>query len=278
MKITRKLRNSRGVALLIVLLVTTLLVAFIFEFAYGTRVSVNAAMNYRDSQRAYYLARSAVGYVWWNLENMPDSIPHNEWHVIPIISAGDTEVRVRWEDEGGKINVSTVGSNDTDLLGWLSQLFFDLGIDQEVLNVMKDPEHQKFEMLSELHLIMSDEDYAKTEKYFTMHSNLDNQVNVDTAPYEVLRSLLGFRGKDEGLAEDIVNERANGPITAARLAELELGDMTTYLQTADSKADINEKKVSKVHSFVTIGEYTKQIEAIIEWGRGQFTIKYWRAM
>ena len=54
--------NERGVALLIVLLVTALLLALIFEFAYGTRVSLRAAVNSRDSQRAYFLARSGVNF------------------------------------------------------------------------------------------------------------------------------------------------------------------------------------------------------------------------
>ncbi len=272
MKITRKLRNSRGVALLIVLLVTALLVALIFEFAYGTRVSVNAAANYRDSQRAYYLARSGVGYVWWNLANLPDNLPHNEWHVVPIISTGDTEVRVRWEDEGGKINISTVSKSDPDKYGWLSQLFDDLGIDQDALNVMVDPEHQKFELPSELHLIMRDEDYAKTENYFTMHSSLQNKVVINTAPYEVLRSLLVSQGKREELAEEIVKIRATAPITSDWLAGSGLGATASFLEIAD------RSNVSKVYSFVTIGEFTKQIEAIIQWDAGQFTVKYWRAM
>ena len=43
--------NERGVALIIVLLVTALLIALIFEFAYGTRISLRAAVNFRDSQR-----------------------------------------------------------------------------------------------------------------------------------------------------------------------------------------------------------------------------------
>ena len=52
--------NEHGVALIIVLLVTALLIALIFEFTYGTRVSLRAAVNYRNSERAHYLARSGV--------------------------------------------------------------------------------------------------------------------------------------------------------------------------------------------------------------------------
>ena len=59
---SRKILNERGVALLIALLVTTLLIALVFEFAYGTRVSLRAAVNFRDGQRAFYLARSGVNF------------------------------------------------------------------------------------------------------------------------------------------------------------------------------------------------------------------------
>ncbi len=53
-------QSNRGIALLVVLLVTALLIALIFEFAYGTRVSLRGAVNFRNSQRAYFLARSGV--------------------------------------------------------------------------------------------------------------------------------------------------------------------------------------------------------------------------
>ena len=62
-KILQFSRDDRGVALIIVLLVTALLIALIFEFAYGTRISLRATVNFRNSQRAYYLARSGVNFV-----------------------------------------------------------------------------------------------------------------------------------------------------------------------------------------------------------------------
>lgn len=273
MKITRKLRNSRGVALLIVLLVTTLLVALIFEFAYGTRVSVNAAMNYRDSQRAYYLARSGVGYVWWNLKNMPDSLPHNEWHVVPIISAGDTEVRVRWEDEKGKINISSIDKdehdNDTENHDWLDLLFTNLGIDQNILNMMSDEPYGKFGLVSELHLIMNDKDYNLVRPYLTVHS--DKLININTAPLEVLKS-LGIQSEN---AEAMIERRISTPYVNQSDAEDTMGS-AVYGKVSHALTTTTQDV--RIFSYVTIGEYTKQIEAVIDQGTDGFTIKYWRAM
>src|SRR5512139_2607372 len=85
------LRNDRGVALLIVLLVTALLVALVFEFAYATRVSLRAAVNFRDSQRAYYLARSGVNFagrflVEYKKNGKLQDHLEQDWLPVPFVS------------------------------------------------------------------------------------------------------------------------------------------------------------------------------------------------
>src|SRR5512147_2488161 len=81
-------KNQRGVALIIVLLVTALLIALIFEFAYGTRISLRAAVNYRDSQRAYFLARSGV-FLFGKFKDLPELagiLPRQgEWAENPLV-------------------------------------------------------------------------------------------------------------------------------------------------------------------------------------------------
>ena len=136
----RRTRNERGVALIIVLLVTALLIALIFEFAYGTRISLRAAVNFRDSQRAYYLARSGVTFAGLllgdNLKKgkLQDNIEQLDWQVVPITTgSNDTELRVRWEDESGKINITNViKGNDT--YNRLVILFTNRDVNQEILD------------------------------------------------------------------------------------------------------------------------------------------------
>ena len=109
-------RNERGVALLIALLVMTLLMALVMEFAYGTRVSMRAAANFRDGRRAAHLARSGVnvaGKILAELlrNNRPqDSLEQREWQIVPVMTGDDTELRVRWEDEAGKVSIASLAS------------------------------------------------------------------------------------------------------------------------------------------------------------------------
>jgi type II secretory pathway component PulK len=94
----RRRGNDRGVALIIVLLVTALLIALIFEFAYGTRISMRSAVNFRDSQRAYYLARSGVKFAGLLLSDnlkkgkLQDQIEQRDWQVVPLMTgSNDTQ-------------------------------------------------------------------------------------------------------------------------------------------------------------------------------------------
>ena len=52
--------DERGIALLVVLLLLTVLLLMAFEFAFTSRTEVDMAGNYRDSTRAYYLALAAL--------------------------------------------------------------------------------------------------------------------------------------------------------------------------------------------------------------------------
>ena len=252
------LHNDRGIALLIVLLVTVLLIALVFEFAYGTRVSLRAAMNYRDSQRAHYLARSGVGYAWWNLVNMPDNLVHGEWQVVPIVSTGDTEVRVRWEDEIGKLNITLVKDKYFDRL---EKLFDKLSISQEILAVISEKDNNTFRLLTELHLIMNDDDFNKVAGFLTVCSKEggDKKININTASEEVLYSA------DVNESLNIIENRPHEGVPSS-LPTTEFTTESTY---------------AKIYSIATVGDYSRQIEAIIHWDKGNkstFDILYWRVL
>jgi hypothetical protein len=83
------------------------MIALIFEFAYGTRVSLRAAVNFRNSQRAYFLARSGFG-VFAKFPELRSFIPQGELGTVPYVSEGDRELGILWEDERGKINVTSI--------------------------------------------------------------------------------------------------------------------------------------------------------------------------
>jgi type II secretory pathway component PulK len=266
--------NNRGVALIIVLLVTALLIALIFEFAYGTRVSLRAAANFRNSQRAYFLARSGFG-VFARFPQLRDYIPQGEWGVVPYVSEGDRELKVLWEDESGKIDISRVIATPADPgFNRLVQLFFDRGVNQKVLNDISDwmtANHvSRFYLLSELHQFMSDEEFGKVQDALAV-SQL-TRINVNTASVDVLKSVFP---NNVGIADEIAEKRKTEPFNAATL--------TAYLNNNPGLSNLSSglttsSNVFKVSSFATVGGYTKQIEAIITLSGSGYTPNYWRAL
>ena len=272
------MKKDRGVALIIVLLVTALLIALIFEFAYGTRVSMRSAVNFRDSQRAYYLARSGVTFAGLLLSDnlkknkLQDNIEQRDWQVVPLMTAAaDTELRVRWEDESGKINITNVTKGDTTY-NRLVILFTNKNINQGILDQIADwqqHEFRKFYLLTELHQFMSDEDFAKVADSLTLAPV--SQININTASVDVLQSI----GMSSGMAERVVEQRNNEPFTDGGKLPIFLG--AEYDKIGGGNITMTSN-VFKVNSYATVGGFTKQVEAIITRSTSGFTINYWRAL
>jgi type II secretory pathway component PulK len=254
-----RLKNNQGVALIIVLLVTALLIALVFEFAYGTRVSLRAAVNFRDSQRTYFLARSGVNYFIKNSAYVRENLPPGKWELVPMISGGDTELLMRWEDEAGKIRISDVGTN-TSRKKIIENLFGIRGVSLEVLDRLADPSAgaSKLSFLSGLHEFMSDEDYEKIKDFVTV-SAVDS-ININTASSEVLQSL----GISSGAAGLIIEERSKDHIAANNISQYPgvSGVMVPGLNISASSFLTDSGAIFKVYSLATVGGYTKQIVAI----------------
>jgi type II secretory pathway component PulK len=245
-------QSNRGIALLVVLLVTALLIALIFEFAYGTRVSLRGAVNFRNSQRAYFLARSGVA-IFTKFGQLKDIVRQGEWGVVPIISAGDTEVRIKWEDERGKSNV-----NDVLTLGWVEELFTQEGVSMAVVDQVKELRRMQgpFKLLSELHKVMSDEDYNKVARFLTVSS--DSKININTASEEVLNSVLMNNRVAVGM---IVNNRKEKPVESL--------DAVGLNPSANPNL-VMANGTLMVYSYAKVGDYEKQIKSI---GNSYWSVK-----
>jgi type II secretory pathway component PulK len=263
-------RNERGVALLIVLLVTTLLIALIFEFAYGTRVSLRAAANFRDSQRAYFLAWSGINVggklLIYNLQNgkARENLEQQEWQIVPIISAGDVVLRVRWEDEDGKINIANVATGQQSLIR-LERLFGIKQIDLDT--VQKIHELGKIRLVDELHGVMNDADFEKIRDSVTVYGS-DN-VNVNTASSSVLQSL----GLSEAAASMIIDLHKQDPINDKTILSGSYG-----LDPATLGMMVLDSNTFLVQSYATVGGYTKQAEAVISRSTNPPTVLYWKIL
>lgn len=262
-------RGERGVALLIVLLVTSLLIALIFEFSYATRISLNSAVNFRDSQRAYFLARAGIyAFIKYGDQLRDSYIRQGEWGVVPMISDGDTQVLIRWEDEWGKINVNTISSSDITS-EWVGNLFAIKGISTEVVDKIKalkqGPPVRTFVLLSELHAVMSDDDYDKVAAYLT--TSFDSKINMNTASEDVLKSVLPNNLSEISM---IMNTRKTKKIESA--GEVRLSQQNTDPNVLNRL--VVDSAVFRVYANATVGGYTKEIEAVVNGGR----ISSWRAL
>jgi len=278
--------NDHGVALIIVLLVTALLIALIFEFAYGTRVSLRAAVNFRDRQRAYYLARSGVNFVGRYLsgnlqqgidpvtgKNLKyDRLEQREPYPVPFIPGNDAELTVKWEDEAGKIKITDVQTNPYRQI-MLNTLFENKSIDRTVLDKMTNINSgiNKLGFLTGLHQYMNDTDYRAVNNFVTT-SQVD-RIDINTASPEVLQSL----GISSSTVELIKEAR---PFTDhARVSEFAgISNAflpTTTLRTANYLTETSD--VFKVYSFAKVGGYTEQVEAVITRSASGYTVNYWRA-
>jgi len=262
--------NDRGVALLIALLVTTLLMTLIVEFAYATRVSLRAAVNFRDSQRAYFLARSGVNFAGKilaeNLKNgkPQDNLEQREMLPVPFVSGGDVNLVVLWEDEAGKINIGAPLYNAN--LGWFRELLTNTGVSQEIVDKIKDAHNNQIRLPGQLQQVTSNEEYGKVQKYLTTYSS--GAINVNTASETVLRSVL--TGKTAS-ADFILMKRKDKPIPGADLVGTDI-NTSRYTTTSDT---------FRVTSYATVGGvggYMKVAEAVITRTSTGFTVQYWKIL
>lgn len=268
-------KNSRGVALIIVLLVTALLIALVFEFAYGTRVSLRAAVNLRDGERAFFLARSGVNYCIKYSKDLSSIAQQGEWTVVPIVSTGDTEVRIKWEDEAGKIMITDIKTNiNTQAI--VNNLFHNKSIDTAVYNKMVDATSNinRMTLLTELHQYMSDEDFNKVRDCLTVspvNQQSTKYININNTSADVLQAL----GISAESAQQIIEDRTRNRITDQTMPAVVKDTMVPGLT---STAAINflttaPSSIYKVYTYVTVGGYTKQVEAVIGGNP-----PYWKAL
>ena len=136
------LRQESGMVLLLVLVVVTLLAALVTELAFSTLVDLRLTETFRDSTKAYYLAKGGVragrsilqrdvnGY---DAPGDPDELWSQEIAQYPV---GDGLVSIHIEDLGGKININALvntGSSNVNptVKDRVRRLFEILGISEK---------------------------------------------------------------------------------------------------------------------------------------------------
>ena len=260
--------NERGVALLIVLLITALLIALIFEFSYATRISLNSAVNFRNSQQADILAQSGIRAFIRGGKPLRDYFKQGLWHPLPI---GDSDIEFIWWDESGKIKITNVKNEPT--LSMARGLFENVKqIDVAVINNLVDQfnDVSKLKLLSGLRQYMSDEDFDKVKDSLTVSNVNPNLININAAPRDVLLGLGIISGDVDRIVKDRVTEPYGDLSNVPGIGTIRMGSglmLSSYLTTT-------EGAFFKVTTSATVGGYTRQVEAIVSGN----IFSYWRAL
>lgn len=116
--------NQRGAVLLLVLLVVALLSALLTDWAFSTLVDLRLTETFRDSNRAYYLARGGIEVGRQLLledRNAYDAVGE-QWEIgvpdYPV--AEDATIAITIRDEDGRINlnriVDAIGENPNPVM------------------------------------------------------------------------------------------------------------------------------------------------------------------
>jgi general secretion pathway protein K len=292
-------KSEKGVALILTLLITAILVTLIVEVNYSTQVDLMIAGNFRNDLQAYYLAKSginvAISYLKYDAETTRTDNLDEDWaKPYPPIPVGSGFVEVVTEDENARINVNEVVKEDGMVSDALARLFEMLEVDVRILDAVIDwidPDDEgeaessyyesldppyvcknaPLDTLSELLMIkdVTDEVYGKVSKYLTIHSN--GMININTVGKEVLMCL----GIDEGIAEGIIQYRGEKPFdTKEELKELQLLDDEVYTKI-DPIIDVQSNAFS-VTSTGMVERVEKTIRAVIDREGKRISCRYWK--
>jgi len=303
-------KDNRGIALIITLLILVLLVTLILEFNTSMRVEARNAANFRDTIKAYYLARSGITFARAVLEedgkkgykyDGPDEL----WaQNIPPIPVGDGFVTVRITDEDSKINVNKLITgfgmvSKTAMREWMVRFLEHMNVDTEIVDPiidwldrddrellngaesayyegLEDPYEAKnnlMDSLEELRLIkgINREIFEKISPFLTVYS--DGWININTADKEVLLSLSDNMTED--MVEEIESYRKENPFKK----KVDLKNNTSMDQDLYNEISRFIDVKTNYFSIKSTGEVNgikKTIHAIVKRHRDRTTIVYWR--
>ncbi len=300
-------KREEGVALILTLLITAILVTLIVEVNYSTQVDLRIAGNFRNDLQAGYLAKSgvniAISYLKYDVETTDTDSLDEDWaKPYPPIPVGDGFVMVLIEDENAKINLNELvkgGKVNDQIHDILIRMFdaadVDIGILDAVIDWIDpdddpspdgaedyyygslDPPYEcknaPLDTLSELLMIkgITDEVYEEISKYLTIYSK-EGKININTASKEVLMFL--DEGIDEPMAEGIIEYRMEKPFENKDELKPVINNDELYGRI-EKIIDVASNAFN-VTSVGRVERVEKTIRAVIDRQGEQISCRYWR--
>jgi general secretion pathway protein K len=268
------LGKEKGMVLLLVLVVVALLSALLTEFAFSSLIDLRLAETYRDSTRAYYLARGGVRAAQMILKedaNTFDARSEMWGRGVANFPIGEGIITISIEDLDGLLAVNALVSGNnpqTEQKNRFLRLFENLGLErpqdlvaalidwldsgEEVYNqdgaqgaessyyLGLDPSYGvrngAMTSIEELSLVrgFTSEVIQRIKPFVTVNGTM--QVNCNTAPAEVLATL--YFDKDQPVyledAGDIVAARDQAPFVGAKDFKKAFPDLSALFPTSDN--------------------------------------------
>ena len=240
----KTLNNQRGMALLLVLAITALLATLLSQLAFSTLVDLRLTQTYRDTTRAYYLAKGGIQIGRMVLADDTNSYDGNDemWaQGIANYPVGTGEVSIRITPLDGRININKLVSSSGNINAVIKdrclRLFDILGIDNspshiealiDWLDADDDPQpagaeagyyalqsppsyckNGPLDTLDELELVagFSHDEVKKLRPHISLYG--DSKLHLNSATAEVLYALA--EEMDMATAEMIVAQRKTAP-------------------------------------------------------------------
>ena len=292
-------RSQRGSALIITVLIVTILVALVVEFAYEVYIDTSSLSNWANAQKASLIAKSgqtlSINYIA-EINKSYNTQSKVEFPVERDLGL-NTQLILKIEDENAKININSILienlKGETLHLTALQKLFEYLNINPKLSLVIADwidtdsdprlfdsEENAKNSFLStvdELKLIkgIDKEVFEKISPYITVHkdrtrvNHFDTLININTAKLPVLMSL--HKDMTEALAQRIIDYRETSPIeTKGQLSNINgMKDLAAslYLPISFKSSDF------RITTKATVNEITRIIESVVD---KSARIQFWR--
>ncbi|MBI5098233.1 MAG: type II secretion system minor pseudopilin GspK [Nitrospirae bacterium] len=298
----KKIRRwEDGSALIITVLIVTILVALVVEFAYEVYIDTSSLSNWANAQKASLIAKSGQTLSAKYLEEASKNYNTENEVELPVERdfGPDTKLTIKIEDADAKININSILienlKGETLHLTALQKLFESLNINPKLALAIADwidtnsepregfsgsednAKNTYLSTLDELKLIKGiDKDvFKKISPYITVHedrtrvNHFDTLININTAKLPVLMSL--HKDMTEALAQRIIDYRETSPIeTKGQLSNINgMKELVAVLYLPISFKSSNFRITARA----TVNEITRIIESDVD---TSMRIQFWR--
>ncbi|MBW2331076.1 MAG: general secretion pathway protein GspK [Deltaproteobacteria bacterium] len=196
----RFLRNSRGMALILTILIISLIVSLTLQFNISMRSDLHAAVNLRDGVKLGYIARSGFNYALAVLSEDDSGVDslHDTWadpktfseNSAALFDDGRFEVKV--SDHSGRIQINKLildnGNYDSDQKGLLMRFLKspEFGLEEEEVNDIVDAVKDWIDK--------DDDPTGLGGAENSYYQTLEKPYSCKNAPIEFLEELLLVKG------------------------------------------------------------------------------------